>query len=464
MAPGEKSAQGECSVTLAHEVGTFAAATTARALPAPARATIARLLYDVAGLCLAARKTDYVAAARASAASSGTATAIGHDGGFGPYDAALINGTAAHGEDYDDTFEGGPVHAGAVIVPAVLAAAEHRGLSGDAVVKGIATGVEIMCRMSLVAPEATHKACFHPTAIFGAPAAAVGVAAALGLASAKIAQAIGIAGSLASGIIEYLADGSSTKRLHAGAAAQSGIRAALLAESGFTGPATVLEGRHGFYRAFAPSRTADFAPLTNGLGTRWILDTVAFKPYACGTMTQPFIDCAIELARTNVRADDILSMVCEVGEGTVHRLWEPLREKQTVPNGYAAKFSTPYCIAIGFLDGKAGFEQFTDERVMDPKVRALAARVSYVIDPNNDYPKNFSGHIRATLKDGTVREVRKPHMRGGAHEPLTDEEVQAKFRDNLRFGGWDTRRAAQLSQAIDRIIGGAKVDLSVARS
>jgi 2-methylcitrate dehydratase PrpD len=451
-------------VTVAQDLANFAAATTASALPTPARATIVRLIHDVAGLCVAARETGYVTAARASAASSGSATAIGHDGGFSPYDAALINGTAAHGEDYDDTFEGGPIHAGAVVVPAVLAAAEHRGRFGDAVVAGIAAGVEIMCRMSLVAPQATHKASFHPTAIFGAPAAAVGVAVALGLAPAKIAHALGIAGSLASGIIEYLSDGSSTKRLHAGAAAQSGIRAALLAESGFTGPATVLEGRHGFYRAFAPSRTPDFAPLTDGLGTRWILETLAFKPYACGTMTQPFIDCAIELARANVRAEDIVSMVCEVGEGTVHRLWEPLREKQAVPNGYAGKFSTPYCVAVGFLDGKAGFEQFTDERATDPTVRALAARVSYVIDPHNDYPKNFSGHIRATLKDGTVREVRKPHMRGGAHEPLTDQEVQAKFRDNLRFGGWDARRATQLTQAIDRIVAGAKVDLSVARS
>ncbi len=450
-------------MTLAEDIGTFAAATTARALPEAARATIARLIYDVAGLCVAARKTDYVAAVRASAVCSGSATAIGHDGGFSPYDAALINGTAAHGEDYDDTFEGGPVHAGAVVVPAVLAIAEHRGLSGDAVVKGIATGVEIMCRMSLVAPQATHKACFHPTAIFGAPAAAVGVAAALGLAPARIAQAVGIAGSLASGIIEYLADGSSTKRLHAGAAAQSGIRAAVLAENGFTGPATVLEGRHGFYRAFAPSRTPDFAPLMDGLGLRWILETVAFKPYACGTMTQPFIDCAIELARSNIKAQDIASMVCEVGEGTVHRLWEPLQQKQAVPNGYAAKFSTPYCIAVGFLDGKAGFEQFTNERVMDPAVRALAATVSYVIDPNNDYPKNFSGHIRATLKDGTVREVRKPHMRGGAHEPLTDDEVKVKFLDNLQFGGWDARRSAQLTEAIDRIVRGATIDLSGAK-
>jgi 2-methylcitrate dehydratase PrpD len=460
---GGAGAKGKPRVTVSGDLAQFAHQVDAAKLPDRARETIRLLMLDVAGLCIAARGLDYIAAARASAASSGRATAFGHEGGFGPYDAALINGTAAHGEDYDDTFEGGPVHAGAVIVPAVLAAAEHRGLSGAAVVKGIAVGVEIMCRMSLVAPQATHKASFHPTAVFGAPAAAVGVAAALGVSTGKIAHAIGVAGSLASGIIEYLADGSWTKRLHAGAAAQAGIRAALLAEGGFTGPATVLEGSHGFYKAFAPSKAPDFAPLLDRLGTNWVLETVAFKPYACGTMTQPFIDCAIELARSGVRADDVVSMVCEVGEGTVHRLWEPLAQKQSPPNGYAAKFSTPYCIAVGFIDGKAGFEEFTDARVADAKLRRLAGTVSYVIDPKDEYPKNFTGHIRATLKDGSVHEVRKAHMRGGAHEPLSQSDILEKFYDNATFGGWTRSRAVSLAEALGRIVAGANADLTIAR-
>src|ERR1700694_580641 len=173
------SAEGKPRMTVSGDLAQFAARVDATKLPHRSRETIRLLMLDVAGLCVAARNNDYIAAARASAASSGRATAFGHDGGFGPYDAALINGTAAHGEDYDDTFEGGPVHAGAVIVPAVLAAAEHRGLSGTPVVKGSAVGAEIMCRMSLVAPQATHKASFHPTAVFGAPAAAAGVAAGL---------------------------------------------------------------------------------------------------------------------------------------------------------------------------------------------------------------------------------------------------------------------------------------------
>jgi 2-methylcitrate dehydratase PrpD len=451
-------------VTISGQIAEFAGSIRAQELPQDVRNTVGNLLMDIAGLCLAARHTDYVKACVSSAAGGGRATAIGHSGSFGPYDAALINGTAAHGEDYDDTFEGGPVHAGAVIVPAVLACAEYRGVTGDRVLAGIAAGAEIMCRMSLVAPQATHKACFHPTAVFGAPAAAVAASVTLGLPAAKIAHAIGIAGSLASGIIEYLADGSWTKRLHAGEAAQSGIRAALLAEAGFTGPATVLEGHHGFYRAFAPSRAPDFQPLLDALGSRWVTETIAFKPYACGTMTQPYIDCAIELARSGVRAHEIESIVCEVGEGTVHRLWEPLAAKQSPPNGYSAKFSTPYCLAVGFLDGKAGFEQFTDERVADPVVRSLAGKVSYVVDPGNPYPANFTGHIRATLINGQIRELRRGHMRGGAHEPLTAAEIVAKFQDNARFGGWNDYRAERLVSALDRIVQGGAVDLAVAHT
>jgi 2-methylcitrate dehydratase PrpD len=403
-----------------------------------------RLALDVVGLAIAARGTDYVKAVLGSCTSEGPALVFGHDRSLGLYEAALVNGTAAHGEDFDDTFEGGPVHAGAVIVPAVLALADARGLGRDAVLRGIAVGAELMCRLSLVAPQAIHKAGFHPTAVIGALAAAGGASAALDLDERRFAHALGAAGSLASGIIEYLADGSWTKRLHAGQAAQAGLRAALLAEHGFFGPRTVLEGSHGFFKAFAPSRTPDFAPLIDRLGYRWVMEDIAFKPYACGTMTQPFVDCAIDLARRGIAAEEVEKLLCFVGEGTVHRLWEPLAAKQTPPNGYAAKFSTPFCVAVGFLDGAAGLEQFTDERAGDPDARALAAKVSYEIDPNDEYPKNFTGRIRAELKDGRVIEVRKPHMRGGRQEPLTDEELLAKFNANLEFGraSDDQKRAA----------------------
>src|SRR5919108_3970424 len=389
-------------MTVAERIGEWAAAVDARALPKSTQGAARRLLLDVAGLCVAARKGDYVQALLASALSEGKATAIGHARPLDPYDAALVNGSAAHGEDFDDTFEGGPIHAGAAIGPAALALAEQRGLDGTAVVKGIVVGTEFACRGSMVSPQALHRAGFHPSGVLCALGAAAAGAAMLALAPRAIAHAIGIAGSFASGIIEYLADGAWTKRFHPGWAAQAGIRAALLAEAGFTGPLSVLEGTHGFYKAFAPSRQPDFNVLLGELGARYVIDGVAFKPYACGTMTHPYIDCMMELRASGVGPDQVVSVVCEVAEGTVHRLWEPIEAKRRMPNGYVAKFSAPYCIAVGFLDGAVGFGQFTDERAADPKLRALADKISYVIDPKNPYPREYTGHVRVTLKDGSV--------------------------------------------------------------
>ena len=438
---------------IAEELAAWLAAAQPSTLPPAARETVGRLFLDVCGLCVAARQSEYIRATLASVDRGGRCTAIGHEGAFDAFGAALINGTAAHGEDFDDTFEGGPVHAGAVVVPAALAACEREGLAGDRILLGIAAGAELMCRLSLVAPKATHAAGFHPTAVFGALAAAGGVSAALGLRAPEIASALGIAGSMASGIIEYLAEGTSTKRMHAGWAAQSGIRAALMARGGFDGPRTVLEGQHGFYRAFAPSVKPDFEPLRRDLGRAWVMEQIAFKPYACGTMTQPFVDCAIELAQQGVRPDDITDIVCDVGEGTVHRLWEPLAVKHRPPTPYAAKFSTPYCMAVGFFDGRAGFAQFTQARIEDAGVLALASKIRYSINPEDEYPRNFTGHLRATLKDGSRREIRRPYMRGGVHAPLSQEELDAKFMDNVLYGGWRRERGERVRRLSHELFG-----------
>src|SRR6185437_10735454 len=160
--------------------------------------------------------------------------------------------------------------------------------------------------------------------------------------------------------------------------------------------------------------------------------TLAFKPYPCGTMAHPFIDCAKKLKVQGIKSADIKEMVCETAEGIVHRLWEPLADKQKPKNGYAAKFSIPYLIAAGLVRGNVGFEDFSDAAVADPAALAVAAKVKYVVDPNNPYPNAFTGHIRATLSDGRVIEVRQPHFRGGAEEPLTRDDIVAKFRLNAR--------------------------------
>ena len=326
---------------LAHKI----AALEPPRLPAPVRRKCEDLLIDVVGLCLTARNEDYVKAALAGWDEEGPCSAIGHARGMSAAGAAFVNGTAAHGEDFDDTFEGGPVHAGAVIVPAVLAACERYHPDGSSALLGIAVGVEVICRLSLVAPKAVHKAGFHPTAVFGAMAAAAAVGAALKLNPRQLVDALGIVGSMAGGIIEYLAEGAWTKRLHPGWVAQSGLRAARLARAGFLGPRTVFEGVHGLFHGFARTTAGDYDALTGDFGARWVTPTLAFKPYPCGTMTHPYVDCARRLASRGIKAEEIKEIVCEVGEGTVHRLWEPLAAKQHPANGYAGKFSTPYCIA-----------------------------------------------------------------------------------------------------------------------
>jgi 2-methylcitrate dehydratase PrpD len=438
--------KGSPQESVAERLAAWLATVAAGPLPERVERVVRRLVVDVVGLCVAARREEYIAATLAAVDRGGGCTIIGHEGSFDAFGAALVNGTAAHGEDFDDTFEGGPVHAGAVVVPAVLATCERERLGGDRAAAGIAAGVELVCRLSLVAPMGAHKAGFHPTAVFGALGAAAGAGVAIGLRPVEIVSALGIGGSMASGIIEYLAEGTWTKRMHAGWAAQSGLRAALMARGGFKGPRTVLEGAHGLYKAFAPSVAPDFAPLLDDLGNRWVTEELAFKPYACGTMTQPFIDCALALARSGVEAEAIASIECDVGEGTVHRLWEPLASKQRPPSPYAAKFSTPFCMAVGFFDGRAGFAQFTETRIADPAVLALAAKIRYRVNPDDEYPRNFSGHLRATLRDGSTREFRQPHMRGGAREPLSDAEVRAKFVENGVHGGMSREDAWRLLQ------------------
>jgi 2-methylcitrate dehydratase PrpD len=434
------------------------AAVDAARLPAAVRAKCEDLLIDVTGLCITARNQDYVKSALAGLDDEGPCTAIGHARKLSAAGAAMVNGTAAHGEDFDDTFEGGPVHAGAVIVPAVLAACERHHPDGGSALAGIAVGVETLCRLSLVVPKAVHRAGFHPTAVFGAMGAAAGVGAALGLNARQIVDALGIAGSMAGGIIEYLAEGAWTKRLHPGWAAQAGLRAALLGRAGFVGPRTVFEGTHGLFNGFAHTTGGNYAALVGDFGERWVTETLAFKPYPCGTMAHPYIDCARRLAARGIAADEIVELVCEVAEGTVHRLWEPLADKQRPPNGYAAKFSTPYCIAAGFVHGGVGLDAFDDAAVRNPRVRALAERVRYQIDPDNPYPNNYTGHVRAVLRDGRVIEERQPHLRGGAHEPLARADIEEKFASNARHGGWDAARIAA-AMALARTLYDGPIDL-----
>ena len=439
-------------VTIAETLAAWAGSLGHGTIPDGVKATLRKCLVDSAGLMIAGRDRDYVRAIRDTFEASGTCTAIGHEGGFTTTNSALLSGVAIHGEDYDDTFEGTPVHVGAAIVPSVLAAAERDGLAGEALLRGLAAGGELACRMAVVAPTAIHRAAFHPTAVVGARASAFGVSVARGLTERETAWALGIAGSMASGIIEYLAEGTSSKRLHPGWAAQSGLRAAALAKQGFSGPRTVFEGEHGFYRAFAHEDIPrDFERLTRDLGQVWEVENLAFKPYACGTMAQPFIDAAVRLRDRIDNLDAVAEIVAPTSEAILHRLWEPMAEKTAPRTPFSAKFSIPYCIAVGLMDGAAGLSEFTEEKVADERLLRLAAKVRYEVDPDDPYPDNYVGALRVRLSDGSLLEARQPHLRGGRNDPLSETELEEKFRANTAFGGWPGEMADDLFE----FLGGA---------
>jgi 2-methylcitrate dehydratase PrpD len=306
-----------------------------------------------------------------------------------------------------------------------------------------------MCRLALVAPTAMHKQGFHPTAICGTFGVTAGIASVLNLSDKQFASALGIAGSLSSGIIEYLAEGTSTKRLHPGWATSSGMQAAMIAKNNFAGPRTVFEGDHGFFNSFAKKDIdRNFNELTNDLGKVYHVKNLAFKPFACGTMTQPFIDCAIRLKEKIGDISKIKRIKALVGEGTVHRLWEPISEKRNPSSAYSAKFSTPYCIAIGLLKGKAGLAEFDENNINDQEILKLTQIIEYEIDPDDEYPKNYSGTLVVETEEGQIIE-KQACLRGGKKQPLVFKDIDQKFNDNLSFGKLNNDETKKLNIFIE---------------
>jgi 2-methylcitrate dehydratase PrpD len=347
--------------------------------------------------------------------------------------AVLANGTLAHGLDYDDTLEEAIVHTGCCAGMTALAVGEELGASGKAVLEAAIASTEVMCKVGLIAPGKFHARGFHPTALcstFGAAAAAGKL---LGLEPVQWIDALGLCGSQSSGIIEYLADGTWTKRFHPGWSAHGGVIATMLAREGFRGPATVFEGQHGFYRAFGGADEYPFEKF-NELGRTWEIPKLTFKSYPCGSISHPYMDCALTLKQKYAVAPErVAEIVCRTAEGPVHRLWEPLADKQRPTSSYGAKFSLPYSIAVMLIRGRAGLEEFSDEAIRDPEVLSLAKKVRYELDPTIDYPRHFSGHVKIVLADGGILEENQPHPRGGLESPLPPEEIERKFRANARL-------------------------------
>ena len=438
-------------MTIAEEFSSWSKTLSVKDIPEKTQSTLKFLLKDICGIILSARNENYVKSLVETYKGSGNLVSLGHSERFDLFSSAIIAGTAAHGEDFDDTFEGNPMHVGATMIPAMLSAAQKFNLNGDQILKGLTIGSELICRLALVAPTAMHKQSFHPTAVCGTFGVAAGLSSVLDLTEKQMVSALGIAGSFTSGIIEYLAEGSWTKRVHPGWSANSGMNAALIAKSGFYGPRTVFEGEHGFFEAFALKEIErDYSHLTDGLGNRWENQNLAFKPFACGTMAQPFVDCAIKIRKKIKNLNNISSITAKVGEGTVHRLWEPLKEKKNPSTPYSAKFSVPYCVAVGFIRGDAGLNEFNEKSINDKEILNLASKVDYEIDPNNEYPKNYTGTLICKTSENEFTE-HQPCFRGGIKEPLTKDDIDKKYNANLNYSKISEENKKNLNNFIETL-------------
>ena len=418
-------------------------------LPLPVVAQAQLLALDTLGSCLASSTMDFGHAVLDSAEALGggaESSLVGRPARVAAANAVLANGTLAHGLDFDDTREDAIVHTGCVAVPTALACAEAANATGARALEALVVGVEVMCRIGLVVPGRFHARHFHPTSLTSGFAAAAAAGKLAGLDESALVHAFGICGSQAGGIIEYLGDGSWTKRLHPGWGAHAGVVAVRLAGAGFTGPERVLEGEHGFYAAFAGGHDAvRLQAEIESLGRTWEILNLTYKPYPAGSIAHPYMDCAARLRDTHAIVPETIAEIrCRTAAGPVPRLWEPLAAKHRPANGYSAKFSLPYLLATILVRGTAGLADFTDDAVRDERILAVAGRVGYDLDPTIDYPRQFVGHVRIRLHDGRVLEEHQDHPRGGPDFPLAPRDLEVKFRGNAAL--------ALSADAIDRVI------------
>lgn len=442
--------------TIASQLADFVTAARSPDLPASAREATALHALDTLGCALAAVALDAVPFVRASYAErqvSGPASVAGADQGLPADMAAMVNGALSHAIDFDDTHAGSVVHVTAATAPTALALAEQAGSPGAEVVTAIALGNEVSVRIGRAAGGQFHARGFHPTGtcgIFGAVATAARLA---GADAGQARNAFGIAGSMAGGLLEFLADGSQTKPLHPGWAAHAAINAVWLARHGATGPATVFEGNRGFFASYLHGADYDLGSITDGIGARWLAGEIAVKPYpACHYVHAPLDALAEILAQEPITADEIEDLTAFTDETGVRLVLEPLADKHAPRTAYDAKFSIPYVLGARIVHGSVGVETFTEQAISDPAVLAVASRVGYEPRRYANRPDAFGGGVRVRTKDGRVYEKELRYQRGAPENPLTVADVEAKYAANasLALPGADVAALRQFVLGLDR--------------
>ena len=440
-------------IPLTREVAEFIAGLRYESLPAQAVATVRNGMTDCTAVIILGRHEPVVRALRSVAASASVQgearLCFGAQRAAGAQ-AALVNGTAAHALDYDDIGLNSlqPTHPSAVLVPAIFAEAEALGCTGREMIAAYAAGYEVWGELASRERSPYHLKGWHPTATFGAVAAAAAAARLHHLDAVQAAHAIGIAASQAGGLVANF--GSMTKPFHAGRAASAGVLSARLAAAGMTAAPDALEHRQGFLRALSPAGEVDLEAPTCFAQRSWLVeDGLGFKLYPMCYGTHRALDAVIALAREHdLAASRIVDIVVEATDIQMANLVH--HDPQTALH---AKFSMEFAVATALLTRRATLAEVADKFVQRPDVRSLMKKVRITVLPDpgskRDRGPALDGVI-VTLDDGTRLERRFDLPLGHARRPAGQEAMWAKFADCTR-DAMDEREAHRLFECLQTI-------------
>jgi len=428
MNDGSKAATPLIAGTLARFVAGF----DGSRLPREVAERTKLLMLDAIGIAYSS--TRFAFATRSMAALStlggGDAQVIGMAPRLALRDAVLVNGILVHGLDYDDTYLPGSVHLTASCVPTVLGFAAHVGASGAELLHACALGLEMGARLGSAGQGAFLRAGFHATSVVGTFACTLAAGRLMKLDADRLTMAQGIALSMASGNMQPVSDGTWTKRMHPGWSGVSGITAATLAGGGFIAPSAAYEGRFGLFPHFLGEHypKADLSLATARLGEHWEFPRTSIKLFPACHQSHAFMNAAIKLAKEHgIAPADVESIHTLVAAPAVPLICEPLAEKRTPANSYAAQFSLPYGVACCLARGRFGLEEVEEPAYTDPALLALAQKVTYEVDPNSGFPKFRSGEVIVTMRDGKRYAQRESVV---PDEPASAEAIIEKFMQN----------------------------------
>lgn len=355
---------------------------------------------------------------------AGDCTVIGSRQRFAPLQAASLNAMSANVFDFDDTHLPTILHPTAPVAPVVFALAQGRPFSGVALLEALVAGIEVECRIAnAVSPEHYARG-WHITSTCGVFGAAAAAARLLGLDAGQTCWAFGSASAQAGGLVETL--GTMAKSIGVGNAASNGLLSALLAQEGFAGPAQPLEGPRGFLPVFGSGVRAEV--LLQGIGSRWEILANTYKPYPCGVVLNPVIEACLAL-RPRVAA--VLEQVERI-ELKAHPLLRQRTDRPGVASGKASQVSAQHAVAVTLARGRAGLDEFSDQAVADPALRAIGSRLAFVEDPAMGVE---AAEVRLVLRDGRHFNQRVEAAHGSLASPLSDDELSAKCRELARHGG-----------------------------